>query len=270
MNAKPEAVANPKPHFAGSSDLGGGWSSLTGWLPVAGQGMLAVNAFLLRGREPVLIDTGLAALREPMLDLIDEAVGLAKLRWIWLSHADADHAGNLAAILERAPGATLVTNFLGAGKLDMAGIRPDRLRLVIPGESLRIGAMRLIALRPPYYDAPESMGFFDSNSRTLFAVDSFGALLPRVCARLAEVDPPALSDGLAAWSAIDAPWLADVEPCRLAEALARLRRLDATRLLSGHLPAATGEDEVLHLLDLARRALVPARDSFTARQGAAA
>ena len=136
------------PWFDGRSDLGERWSSLTAWQPVGGQGWLAVNAFLYTGGEPLLVDTGLAALREPFMECVDAAVGLRNLRWIWLSHADADHAGNVAALLDQAPAATLVTSFMGAGKLAMAGVATDRMRLVVPGEDVRIGDLRLIVQRP--------------------------------------------------------------------------------------------------------------------------
>ena len=44
----------------------------------------------------------------------------------WLSHTDADHIGNLVAVLERAPRAQVVTNFLGMG---VNARDEDRLRL---------------------------------------------------------------------------------------------------------------------------------------------
>src|SRR3546814_4900992 len=50
------------------------------------------------------------------------------------------------------------------------------------------------------------LGFFDTRTRTLFCVDSFGALLQQPAETAAEIDSDALHQGLTAWAAIDAPW----------------------------------------------------------------
>ena len=45
-------------------------STLASYLPVLGYGILPVNAFVIHAQQPVLVDTGLAALRTPfMVDL---------------------------------------------------------------------------------------------------------------------------------------------------------------------------------------------------------
>ncbi|MDI5987112.1 MBL fold metallo-hydrolase [Halomonas sp. M4R5S39] len=217
---------------------GSDWRVLPAFLPVPGLGGLAVNAFLLKGAEPVLVDTGLATLGEAFVEALEAEIDLDDLRWIWLSHTDADHIGNLARILERAPRARVVTNFLGMGKMGMLGHDLSRVQLLEPGARLELGDRSLVPLRPPYYDAPETLGFFDTRSGTCFAADSFGALLPETATPLEEVDADALHDGLVAWSSIDAPWLATADREALGRTLSSLRRLEPTTLLSGHLPVA--------------------------------
>jgi flavorubredoxin len=190
----------------------GDWTVLPSWLPVPGLGALPVNAFLLRGPEPMLVDTGLAALSDDLSARLAEEIDLEDLRWIWLSHTDADHIGNLDRILALAPNATVVTNFLGAGKMQMMGAgSPERLRLLEPGEVLEVGGRRLHQLRPPYYDAPETMGFFDEVDRVLFAADAFGALVPGAVGRIDDLAEDMLRDGLVSWSSVDAPWLAHMD-----------------------------------------------------------
>lgn len=231
------------------------WSALPAWLPVPGMGALAVNAFVLKGAESMLVDTGLAALREPFLTALGGEIDLGDLRWIWLSHTDADHTGNLAAVLERAPRAKVVTTFLGAGKLALAGFDTSRVHLIEEGTEMKIGGHRLVALRPPYYDAPESLGFLDLREQALFAVDSFGALLPRPIEALGDLGHDALAAGLATWSAIDAPWLAVADRGYLDRALRSLADLEPALILSGHLPPARA-NEVEDLVALARDTLV--------------
>ncbi|MDP2733138.1 MAG: hypothetical protein Q8O63_08530, partial [Hoeflea sp.] len=50
-----------------SQNITGEWSVLPSWLPVPGMGVLPVNSFLLKGEEPMLVDTGLAALSDDVL-----------------------------------------------------------------------------------------------------------------------------------------------------------------------------------------------------------
>lgn len=217
------------------------WSVLPSWLPVPGMGALPVNAFLLKGREPMLVDTGLAALSAEFIASLEAELDLDDLRWIWLSHTDADHIGNLGRILAAAPNAEVVTNFLGAGKMAMMGADAgERIRVLWPGEVLEVGGRELHQVRPPYYDAPETMGFLDANERVLFAVDAFGALLPGMAGDIAEVPAEALCEGLVGWSSIDAPWLAHMDRMALAAILNGLDDLAPAHVLSGHLPVARG------------------------------
>ena len=50
---------------------------------------LAVNAFLLLGEEPVLVDAGMAREGDEFLEALSAVIDPAKLRWIWLSPDDA-------------------------------------------------------------------------------------------------------------------------------------------------------------------------------------
>lgn len=217
------------------------WSVLPSWLPVPGLGALPINSFLLKGPEPMLVDTGLGALAEPMVESLSAEIDPDEIRWIWLSHTDADHIGNLDRLLTLAPNATIVTNFLGAGKMQMLGAGdPDRLRLLSPGEVWEVGGRRLHQVRPPYYDAPETMGFFDETERVFFAADAFGALVPGAVDRIEEIPDDILRDGLVGWSSVDAPWLGQMDREALGRMIDCLDRLDPDLVLSGHLPVASG------------------------------
>ncbi|HMQ94865.1 MAG TPA: MBL fold metallo-hydrolase [Amaricoccus sp.] len=215
------------------------WTALPSWLPVPGLGALPINSFLLTGTEPMLVDTGLGALAGPLIDSLRAQIDPEDLRWIWLSHTDADHIGNLDRILEIAPNATVVTNFLGAGKMGMLGAGdPARMRTLEPGEVFEVGGRRLHQVKPPYYDAPETMGFFDETDRVFFAADAFGALLPGSVDTIDEIPVEELGEGLVAWSSVDAPWLVQMDRGSLGQMLRALDALDPAYVLSGHLPVA--------------------------------
>ncbi|OOG23729.1 MBL fold metallo-hydrolase [Thioalkalivibrio denitrificans] len=208
------------------------------WLPVPGFGVLAVNAFVIRAARPVLVDTGLAALGEAFLKALEQSIDPARLEWIWLTHPDPDHVGNLAAVLEHAPNARVVTTFLGMGKLGLLGLPVDRVHLVNPGQCLDAGDRGLLAVAPPVFDAPESTGLFDPSTGTLFSADCFGALLPAPAGSAAEVDPGVLCAGMIGWATVDAPWLHRVDRGRFRESLQAVTDLQPRRVLSSHLPPA--------------------------------
>lgn len=232
--------------------------SLTSYLPVPGFGLLPVNAFVITGAQPMLVDTGLAALRGPFVEALRKVVDPQDLKWIWLTHTDPDHFGNLAAVLEAAPDARVITTFLGMGKMGLNGLAlpPERAYLLNPGQRLNLGDRVLTALRPPSYDAPETTGFYDDSSRALFSADAFGALMHAPADEVAAIAPSALREGMLTWATVDAPWLNLTDAGRYAGALDLVRRVDPAVILGGHLPPASGRDRetLLSILTEAREA----------------
>src|SRR5687768_12155537 len=80
-------------------------------LAAAGDVFLPVNSLLIRGDEPIVVDTGAPIHRERWLEQVFSLVDPEDIRWVFLSHEDGDHVGGLDSVLEAAPQATLVTNF---------------------------------------------------------------------------------------------------------------------------------------------------------------
>lgn len=228
------------PFMVENIPLSHGTTLLPAFMPIPGLGSLAVNAFLVNGSQPLLVDTGLALLADDFMRQLGSLIDPAALRWIWITHADADHVGNLASLLQVAPEARVVTTFLGMGKMQMQGLPMDRVYLLNPGQTLDAGDREFRALTPPVYDAPETTGLFDTRSHYLFSSDCFGALLPEPAASAAEVDQARLREGLIAWAGIDAPWIRQVERNRLRRVLEELGKYKPDLLLSSHLPPAQG------------------------------
>lgn len=234
--SSPETPAFPK--MNAPRPLGLDWTLVGSWAPIGDIGALPVNSFLFRGAEPMLVDTNLAAVGDDFMAALESEIDLADLRWIWLSHMDADHIGNLRRVLAKATSATVITNFLGLAKLQLIDLVPERLRLIAHGDTVEIGGRRLTAMRPVYYDAPETMSFHDE-AGALFVADSFGALFPGVVDRLEDASEAALREGMFAWSQIDAPWLGDQSAEALGRKLDDVARIEPKVIMSAHLPPAT-------------------------------
>lgn len=216
-----------------------GTEILPGAIPVPGLGVLSVNAYVIRAAEPVLVDAGLAALREPFMQQLEAVLDLDDLRWIWITHTDPDHIGALRAVLDRAPRAKVITTFLGLGKLGMLDpVPPERIHLLNPGQHIDVGDRTLTAIKPPTFDAPETTALVDSRTGALFSSDCFGAVTGTRFACANDIPTAQLRDGVVTWTTIDAPWLHGTQTQTFDGELEQLRQLDPTVVLSSHLPPA--------------------------------
>jgi hypothetical protein len=238
-------------------------------LPLPGTGLvLPINAYVLMAEEPVLVDAGIGVDSDDFLDAVASIVDLDALRWVWLTHDDADHTGSIQRVLEAAPHARLVTNALSA--LRMATWWPvpfDRVHAIRVGDRLPVGDRTLRAVAPPLFDNPLSTGVLDEATGNLFSVDSFGALLPEATQDAAEVPHDALAGGMLAWSLTDSPWAHLVDRNRFRTVLDGVRNLQPARILSSHLPAASGTSlerflQVLESVPDAEPALPPNQEEF--------
>ena len=210
-------------------------------LVIPGVGELPINAYLIRAAEPVLVDTGLACDGEEFEEALRTLTDPAEIRWIWLTHDDADHTGNLERMLALAPEARLLVHPLAALRMATWWSVPlHRVTVLRPGQRVHVGDRHLLALRPPVFDNPMSIGLLDQRTGALFTVDAFGAILPEAPQRCADVPEAALVAGMTAWTAFDAPWTHLVDRDRFRAAVDEVVRLAPSVVLSSHLPAAPG------------------------------
>lgn len=236
--------------------------------PLPGVGVLPVNAYVLLSEEPVLIDTGLGADGDDFVDALTSVIDPGALQWVWLTHDDADHTGSIQRVLELAPHARLVTHAFSA--MRMASWWPvplDRVHAIRAGDRLAVGDRTLRAVPPPLYDSPLSTGLLDEATGALFSVDSFGALLPEATQDAADVPEDVLAGGMQAWATADSPWAHLLDRERFGQVLDGVRRLQPSRILSSHLPAANGTSlerflEVLQSVPDAEPAVAPNDEEF--------
>jgi glyoxylase-like metal-dependent hydrolase (beta-lactamase superfamily II) len=232
--------------------IGSDVAVLNDHLEVPGLGFLSVNAFVLRAREPVVIDTGLGLPDRDFLADLGKIMDPADVRWIWLTHPDRDHTGGLFQLLDAAPHARVVTTFAGVGIMSTERPLPlERVHLLNPGQSLDVGDRTLTGFRPPLYDSPATVGLYDDRSRTCFTSDCFGAPVPTAeqasSNDIADIPPDMLRSGQLLWAAVDSPWVHTVDNDRFLATLQPIREMDPHTILSAHLPPAVGR--TTHLLD---------------------
>ena len=219
----------------------------TSVVPIPTVGNLPVNSFLIRGEEPTAIDMGITpdvpdwemALRE-LIDPID-------IRWIVVTHADRDHVGALARLLTEAPNATVVASLGTVGLMSIGSepIPPERAFLVHDGSTRDIGDRTLRAVRPPMFDNPGTLAFFDPKQNILFSADCFGAPFTTPEAALAEdvaaIPDDELEPAQLVWGSVDSPWAHFVEETRFADNLNGFLQDRPDKVLSTHLPPIHGD-----------------------------
>ncbi|MDA8434135.1 MAG: MBL fold metallo-hydrolase [Nitrospiraceae bacterium] len=229
--------------------------------PIPGAGFLPVNAFVIKAKEPVLVDTGMGIDGADFMKALESVIDPRELKWVWLTHDDADHTGNLRKVLDAAPAARLAANSLAALRVSTAWPVPmDRVCWLNPGESIDAGDRTLTAVRPPLFDNPTTIGIYDGKSETFFSADCFGAIIPSPALNADDLPEEVLSQGMIAWAGADSPWVHMVEPARFSQTLEKIRQIAPKTVLSAHLPPAAGKTE--RLLDILSR--VPASTPFAA------
>jgi glyoxylase-like metal-dependent hydrolase (beta-lactamase superfamily II) len=210
-------------------------------MPLPGAGFLPVNAYLLMAEEPVLIDTGIGVDGEDFIEAVSSFVDPRQLKWVWLTHDDADHTGSIQRVMDLAPNAKLVTHWLSALRMGMWWPVPlDRVHAIRFGDEIHVGDRTLTAVAPPLFDNPMSTGVLDRSTGAFFSVDAFGAILPEPTQDASDVPPEALAGGMLGWAMSDSPWAHLVDRERFSQVLDRVRQLQPTRIFSSHLPAASG------------------------------
>jgi len=230
---------------------------LTSDFPIPGFGLVPINAFVIKGSEPILVDTGAAVQSGDFMSALKSVIDPADLKWLWLTHTDFDHMGSLHQLLAENPKLRVITTFLGVGIMSLADPLPlDRVYLVNPGEKITVGGRTLTAVKPPVFDNPSTTGFFDDKSGALFSSDCFGALLSKVPQTAADLSDADLRDGQVFWATVDSPWLHKADRSASAKELDGIRRMAPKMILSSHLPAAPGSmtDRLLESLEAAPRA----------------
>jgi flavorubredoxin len=208
---------------------------------------------VIRGREPVVVDTGEAANRDRFLADVFALVEPKDVRWVFISHDDIDHTGNLNALMAACPNATAVINWFMVERMGATlEVPPTRWRWLGDGESLHAGDRTLHAIRPPIFDSPTTRGLFDPTTGVYWASDSFATPMLAPVRDVTEIDADFWADGVAMFSQYVSPWVTLTDDRRYQETVDRVERLRPTVMVGCHTPAISG-GRVAAAIDVTRR-----------------
>jgi len=201
------------------------------------------NSLVIRAAEPVIVDTGMVTNRDEWFADVFALVEPHDVRWLYLTHDDDDHAGNLAEALEWCPNATVVMSWAAMGRTCAAfGIPRERVRPVDDGDAFDVGDRTLRAVRPPVYDSAYTRGLFDPSTRVYHAADAFCAPMPaEPVDRVDEIPPRLWEEGMALFHhASLCPWVAMVDEAKYTAEVDKLAGLGADVIVSAHSAVISG------------------------------
>lgn len=201
------------------------------------------SSMVIRGEQPILVDTGPAAARDHWLRAVFDLVDPLDVRWVFVSHNDTDHSGNVLSVLAACPQATLLTTSPAVARMSSSFDLPyQRMRWLGFGETVDAGDRTIEIFDVPVYDSPVTQGLFDRSTGAMWAVDAFACVVPTI-------DPPTFAADLpsAAWEGplvglgISAnPWLEGVRPEWFSRRLKEVTGRGPSVVASAHGPALTG------------------------------
>ena len=210
-----------------------------------------MNTMVLAAREPVVFDTGVAADRDGWLSAVSSVVDPEDVRWIVLSHDDADHTGNLATAVDRFRNATVVASWWMTERLTgSVELDPRRMRWVVSGETLDIGDRTLVFRRPPIFDSPTTRAVFDPSSGLFWAGDLGAALGPEPVVHADEMSSDELATSFVSGHGWLSPWVAMVDDAKYQTEVDRIAGLGITTWAQTHGPVYEGAhiDRAIELL----------------------
>ena len=221
-------------------------------VPAPGFGKLMVNSYLIKAKEPILIDAGMPIVKEDFLKALWSLVDPEDLKWIFLSHDDGDHTGAMMEITQAAPQARLVTQFVGLARLEAAYQIPiGRVDIRNPGDTFTDGDRECTIRRPPLFDSPATSAYFDTKTKVLFCAASFGAIIPDVAELATDVPDSAFYEDFSILNRLNHPWFALVDQSKFEATVESIRRLEPDIIAGCHAPLAKGPRVEAHLQAMA-------------------
>jgi flavorubredoxin len=138
-----------------------------------GVGQFNFNQYLIADDAPMLFHTGLRQLFPMVVEAINSVLPINRLRYVGLSHFEADECGSLNSLLAVAPEAVPVCSRVAA--LVSLGDYADRApRALADGEDLRLGRRTIRWFDTPHMPHAWECGLMmEMTTRTFFCGDLF-------------------------------------------------------------------------------------------------
>ena len=199
--------------------------------------LVPLNSMVIRAAEPVVVDTGMMENRDAFLEDVFSLVEPDDIRWVFISHDDVDHTGNLNALMELAPNATVIINWFMQERMGASlAVSPLRQRWVGDGERIDVGDRTLLTVRPPIFDSGTTRGIFDPTTGVYWASDSFATPMLTPTRNANEIDEEFWRDGMMMFNQYVSPWITLTDDRKFQATVDRIEALGASYFAGCHTP----------------------------------
>ncbi len=137
-----------------------------------------VYVILNEGR-PIIIDCGSHIHRDNVMRELEEVLDGATPEWVFLTHSELPHSGNLQRIAEKWPDIQVKVSNVLLSYIEIAPVIPlNQISAAKPGSTLTVGHRTLIFVDALLKDQPGSQWIYDPKTGVLFTGDGFGYYHP--------------------------------------------------------------------------------------------
>jgi NADH oxidase (H2O-forming) len=133
------------------------------------------NSYLITGPKPTLVDGAFGKYSRLYLDKIAAIMPPEKLSYLVINHTEHDHSSAIGAVLDAAPGITVVGTQTAIDFLKLILNRDFRSQAVEDNDRLDLGERHLRFFRVPFWHWPDTMFSYIEEDKVLFSCDGFGA-----------------------------------------------------------------------------------------------
>ena len=130
---------------------------------------------LLNDGNPILIDCGSHIHRESYVAEIDQLLEGATPEYLFLTHSELPHAGNIAAVAEKWPDIKVIVSNVMLPYIEVLPVLPlEQITQVVPGTKIEFPTRTIEFVDALLKDQPGSHWIHDPRTQTLFTGDGFG------------------------------------------------------------------------------------------------
>ena len=132
------------------------------------------NAYLIEDEKIALIDTVWQPFDEEFVKNLKKVIDIKKIDYIIANHAEVDHSGGLPELMKEIPGTPIYCTANGVKSLKGHYHQDWNFQVVKTGDTLDLGAGKLIFIEAPMLHWPDSMFEYYTKDEILFSNDAFG------------------------------------------------------------------------------------------------
>jgi anaerobic nitric oxide reductase flavorubredoxin len=132
------------------------------------------NSYLVQDKKTALIDTVWSPFGAEFVENLERHIPLEKIDSVVAQHAEIDHSGGLAVLMERIPDTPVYCTHNGIKSLKGHFHKDWNFVPVKTGDKLSLGKKELTFIEAPMLHWPDSMFSYLSGENILFSNDAFG------------------------------------------------------------------------------------------------